>query len=205
MGQSRPKSILVASPVALLGLLAGACASMLYCQVTGQGTTSNAVPVDAAALIKAVDANQKQIEAARKDYIFHRRDEEPELDSHGHLKSTKVREYEVYFIGPWEIDRLLSKDGRPLNEGEQKKQDEEVRKQEAKARERIAKRDSGEDREKDEITVAKFLAADRFYHLRRGNLPGTRGLCDGFCPAPGFSAPFPGGQVIESAGRNTLD
>jgi hypothetical protein len=148
--------------------------------------SGKAVPVDPVALIKTVEANQNQIEAARKDYIFHRRDEMPELDSQGRLKTNKVREYEVYFIGPWEIDRLLSKDGKPLNEGERKKQDEEVRKQEAKARERIAKRDSGEDPGKDAITVAKFLAADRFYNLRRDTYKGREVYAMDFAPRPEF-------------------
>src|SRR5208283_1574082 len=96
-----------------------------------------APPADPTALIKTVAENQKQIEAIRKDYIFHRHDEDQEFDSQGHVKSTEIKEYEVHFLGPWEIDRLVSKGGKPLTEGESKKQDEQVRKQEAKARERI--------------------------------------------------------------------
>ena len=188
MVQPHPNRILVAFNLACLVLSAAVSTPSLCSQplLSVQETSANAVPIDPVALIKTVEANQNQIEAARKDYIFHRRDEMPELDSQGRLKTNKVREYEVYFIGPWEIDRLLSKDGKPLNEGERKKQDEEVRKQEAKARERIAKRDSGEDPGKDAITVAKFLAADRFYNLRRDTYQGREVYAMDFAPRPEF-------------------
>jgi len=170
-------------------LLAAAYAWTLYppVRVPGQASAANnAAPVDAVELMKSVDANQEQIEAARKDYLVHRRDEERAFDSQGHPKSTEVREYEVYYVGPWEIDRLLSKDGKRLNEGERKKQDDEVRKEEAKARERIAKRESGEDPGKDVITMAKFLAADRFYNLRRDTYQGREVYTIDFGPRPDF-------------------
>ncbi|MGA3323476.1 MAG: hypothetical protein ABSF45_03330 [Terriglobia bacterium] len=145
-----------------------------------------AAPPDPAALIKTVAENQKQIEAARKDYIFHRKDEEPEFDSQGHVKSTQIKEYEVYFIGPWEISRLLSKNGKPLTEEERNKQDEEVRKREARARERIANQESGEDPGKNTITLAKFLTADRFYNLHRDTYQGREVYAMDFAPRPEF-------------------
>jgi hypothetical protein len=55
---------------------------------------------DATALMKVVAENQKQIEARQKDYIFHRRDEERVTDKNGRVKFTRVKEYEVYFVGP---------------------------------------------------------------------------------------------------------
>lgn len=174
---------------AFLGLLVGACATTAHPQ--GKAPVSApasqvAAPVDTTALIKVVWENQKQVEAARKDYIFHRRDEEQFLDSQGHVKSTQIKEYEVFLIGPWEIERLLSKDGKPLSEGERKRQDDEVLKQETKARKRIAKRDSDEDPGKDTITVAKFLAADRFYNLHRDNYQGREVYAMDFAPRPDF-------------------
>lgn len=159
-----------------------------------------AAPPDPAALIKTVAENQKQIEAARKDYIFHRKDEEPEFDSQGHVKSTQVKEYEVYFIGPWEIDRLLSKNGKPLTEGERKKQDEEVRKREARARERIAKRESGEDPGKNTITLAKFLMADRFFNLHRDTYQGREVYAMDFAPRPGFQPHSLVDKVLKALG-----
>ncbi len=65
--------------------------------------------------MKTIGENQKQIEAARKDYIARRKDQE--FDSQGKVKSTETKEYEEHFIGPWLIERLVSKNGKPLSEG----------------------------------------------------------------------------------------
>jgi hypothetical protein len=179
------------------------CASALYPQgkVLGpEPAAQRAAPPDPATLIKTVAENQKQIDAARKDYIFHRKDEEPEFDSAGQVKSTRIKEYEVHFIGPWQIERLLSKDGKPLTEGERKKQDEEVRKQEAKARARIARQESSEDPGKNTITLAKFLAADRFYKLRRDTCQGREVYAMDFAPRPDFQPHSLVDKVLKALG-----
>ena len=184
-------------------LLAAAGALMLYPQVKPPGpepAAQNAAYPGPTTLIKTLRENQKQIEAARNNYIFHRRDEEPELDSQGHVKSTEVKEYEVYFIGHWEIDRLVSKDGKPITEGERKRQDEEVRKEEAKARARIARRESGEAPRKEEITMAKFLAADRFANLRRDTYRGRDVYAMDFSPRPDFQPHSLGDKLLKALG-----
>jgi len=170
-------------------LFAGAFVPTLYAQSNAPGTEP-ASPLDSlpdpSALIKTVENNQRQIEAIRKDYISHRQDEEQEFDSQGRVKSTQIKEYDVYFVGPWEIERLVSKNGKPLSEDESRKQDDDVRKQEAKARERIAKREAGEDPGKDTITLAKFLAADRFYSLRHDAYQQREVYAMDFAPRPDF-------------------
>ncbi len=170
-------------------LLAALGVSMVYAQANGPGpqpAPENVAPPDPAALLKTVYENQKQIEATRKDYIFRRKDVEQALDSHGQVKSAETREYEVYFVGPWEIERLVSKDGKPLSEGERRRQEEDVRRQEAKARARIAKRDADEKPGQDEITMAKFLAADHFFNLRRETYQGHEVYAMDFEPRPDF-------------------
>jgi hypothetical protein len=159
-----------------------------------------AAPTDPTMLIKIVWENQKQIEAARKDYIFHRQDEDQEMDSQGRIKSRELREYEVYFVGRWEIDRLVGKDGKPVSEGERRKQDEEVRKQEAKARARVAKQESGEDLGKDTFTLTKFLVADRFYNLRRETHQGHEVYAMDFEPRPDFEPHSLLDKVLKSLG-----
>ena len=115
-----------------------ATTTSLVPQDLGKPPVESSTTADPPALIKTVAQKQKQMEEIRKDYIFHRKDEERDMDSQGHVKSTEVKEYEVFFMGPWEIDRESSKNGRPLNASEQKKQDEEVSKQEKKARAHLA-------------------------------------------------------------------
>ncbi len=155
---------------------------------------------DPYALIKAVRENQKQIEAARKDYIFRRRDEDQNIDSEGRVKSTEIREYEVHFVANREIERLVSKDGKPLNEREARKQDEEVGKQEAKARENSAQQDEGEEPGKNTLTLAKFLAANRFYHLRRETYQGREVYALDFEPRPDFDAHSLVEKLLKSLG-----
>lgn len=191
------------SQIACLALLIEGSALTLHPQGKCPGpcpAADNAAPPDAVALIKTVANNQKQIEATRQDYLFHRQDEEMELDAQGQAKNSQIKQYEVYYVGPWEIDRLMSKDGKPLTEGERKKQDEDVRKQEAKARERIAKRDSGEDPDKNAITLAKFLAADRFYNLRRTTYEGREIYAMDFAPRPDFQPHSLVDKVLKALG-----
>lgn len=142
-------------------------------------------PTDAEALLKEVQANQKILEERRKDYIFHRHDEEQDADEDGHVKKTQTSDYEVYFVGNWQIERLLLQNGNPLSDSAKKKQDESVAKQEKQAREHIRKSDAGEN-DKEVITISKFLAADRFYNLRRDTLNGHEVYAFDFEPRPDF-------------------
>jgi hypothetical protein len=156
--------------------------------------------VDPETLIKQVSANQKQLEIARKNYIFHRRDEQQDADESGKVKKTTVTEYEVFFVGPWQIERLLAKNGKPLTESEKKKEDDNVAKQEKKARERIQREESGEEPEKDTFTPAKFLAADRFFNLRRDTLNGHEVYAFDFEPRADFKPHNLTEKVLQSLG-----
>lgn len=155
---------------------------------------------DPEALIKEVMANQRQLEERRKNYIFHRRDEEQDADESGKVKKTTVREYEVYFVGPWQIERLEAKDGKALDDSENKKQDKEVAKQEKDARERIQKTEHGDPPEKDELTPAKFLAADRFFNLRRDTLNGHEVYAFDFEPRPDFKPHSLSDKILQALG-----
>ncbi len=155
---------------------------------------------DPAKLIKDVWENQKKLEATRKDYIVRRKEEDQDLDSEGRIKSTEIREYEVDYVGNREIDRLVSKNGKPLSERESKWQDEEARRQEAKALRRAAKEDSEEDPGKNTFTATKFLAADRFYNLRQENYQGHEVYAMDFEPRPDFEPRSLLDKILKSLG-----
>jgi len=200
---SRPADSGVISRSIRLAFLVLACTSWLYSQekvLRPEPRAQNAAPTDPETLIKAVWENQKQLEAARKNYIFHRKEEEQEIDSQGRIKSREFKEYEVYYVGNRPIERLVGKDGKPLSERETRKQDEEVRKQEAKAREKAAKQESGEDPEKDAFTPTKFLAADRFYNLHRESYQGHEVYAMDFEPRPDFAPHSLLDKVLKSLG-----
>lgn len=175
-----------------------ACGVLLCASLSAAAQQSG--PPDAESLLRAVTANQKQLEITRRNYIFHRRDEVQDADERGKVKKTTVREYEVHFLGPWQIERLLAKDGKPLSDSEQKKQDEEVEKQEKDAKKRIAKAEAGDPPEKDELTPAKFLAADRFFNLRRDSLHGHEVYAFDFEPRPDFKPHNLNERVLQSLG-----
>lgn len=188
-------------PYIVLILLGAAIALPLNSQDKAQKSTTEGSPApDPAALMKIVAENQKQVEATQKNYIFHRKDEERVTDKKGHVKFTRVKEYEVFFVGPWPVERLLSKDGKPVTAAEQKKQDEGVRKQKKKARERIAKQAAGEEPGKDTITLGKFLAADHFYNLRHDTYQGREVYAMDFAPRPDFQPHSMVEKVLKSLG-----
>jgi hypothetical protein len=151
---------------ALAFLFVGIALAAPICALAVEAQAQNPDPE---ALIKSVWDHQKQLEELRKYYIFHRKDEDQNLDSSGNVKSADVREYEVHFTANEEIERLLSKNGKPISQFEEHVQDDEVRRQESRARKRAAKRESEDDTDKNEFTVSKFLAADRFFNLRKVN------------------------------------
>jgi hypothetical protein len=155
---------------------------------------------DPESLLKAVVANQKQLEVARKNYIFHRHDEEQDTDENGKVKKTTVSDYEVFFVENWQIERLLEKNGKTLNDSEKKKQDETVAKEEKKARERIDREAAGKEPDKEVITMAKFLDADRFYNLRRTTLNGHEVYAFDFSPRPDFKAHDMSEKILEALG-----
>jgi hypothetical protein len=160
----------------------------------------SAPPPDAETLLRAIVANQKQLEAARRNYIFHRRDEEHDADEQGNVKKTTISEYEVFFVGGWEIDRLLSRNGKALDDREKQKQDEQVAQQEKRARENIRREEAGESPDKDVITMSKFLGADRFFNLRRESYRGREVYAFDFAPKPDFKPHNLSEKVLESLG-----
>jgi hypothetical protein len=100
----------------------------------------------------------------------------------------------------WLTDQFFDLTGKPLTGSESKKQDDDVRKQEAKARQKIAKQESGENPGKDAITLAKFLAADRFFNLRRDTYQGREVYAMDFAPRPEFEPHSLVDKLLKSLG-----
>ncbi len=171
------------------------CAALLAqpLALSQEATTTAAVKPaevlpDPARLLNAVRENQKNLQEIVKNYIFRRHDDMPDMDDKGRLKSDKRKtaDYEIYYLGPYSIERLLSKDGKELSASEQKKQEQEVAKQEKKARERIAKRAAGAKSEKDELKIETFLKVDRFFNLRTDTYAGRPVYAFDFEPREDF-------------------
>jgi hypothetical protein len=91
---------------------------------------------------RSVEADHRSAELARS-YTCQQREVEKKLGKHGEVQSTEIRTYDVNFYYGQEYSKLVQKDDKPLNEKDQKKEDEKLEKFLAKLRNQ-----SEEEREK---------------------------------------------------------
>lgn len=99
--------------------------------------------IDAKEIVRrSVEADHKSWELVRS-YTCRQREVEKQIGKHGEIKSTAIKTYDVNFYYGREYSRLIEKDDQPLNEADQKKEDEKLDKFLAKLRDQ-----SEEEREK---------------------------------------------------------
>jgi len=91
---------------------------------------------------RSVEADHKSWELARS-YTCRQREVEKQMGKHGEVKSANIKTYDVNFYYGREYSRLIEKNDQPLNELDQKKEDEKLEKFLAKLRDQ-----SEEEREK---------------------------------------------------------
>jgi hypothetical protein len=131
---------------------------------------------DIAALMHDVETNQRAAEAIEKDYLYRSLVTEQQLDSHGGLKKTETREFEVFWENGVPVGRLVKKDGRELSAEDQRKESERIDKDSEKAKERREKADQ-EGKESDArghelMTASRALELGSFTNPRRVQLNG---------------------------------
>jgi hypothetical protein len=152
---------------------------------------------DPAELFHRLEANQKNLEALRRNYICLVQQEVTQLDGDGKTKKVERREFDEWYVAGEPVRRTITRDGVPLDDKEQKKEAERVAKQEKGNRERQAKRERGE-KSDDEITVGDFLQSSRFMNLRRETRNGRELLAMDFEPNPSYK---PHGRAQTFANR----
>jgi hypothetical protein len=143
---------------------------------------------DIPALMHSVEVNQKISEAIEKDYLYRSVQTAEELDGHGRVKKTETKEYDVFWVNGVPVHRLVKKDGKELGEGERKKEEEQIDKEVAKAKEKRAKAD-GKGAETDPhgnemVTVSRLLELGRFTNARRVQLNGRDTIAIDFTGDP---------------------
>jgi hypothetical protein len=127
---------------------------------------------------RSVEADHKSWELARS-YTCRQREVEKQLGKHGEVKSTTIKTYDVNFYYGREYSRLIEKDDQPLNEADQKKEDEKLEKFLAKLRdqseEEREKRAAKEKKEREEerAFLRDMLNAYDFTLLGEENVGGT--------------------------------
>jgi hypothetical protein len=90
-------------------------------------TDWNAPLPSASELKERVLTNLKKSEAEQERYICKTVDESDETDKNGNVKKRQVEGRDMFFVNGQEIDELTSKNGKPLNADQQKKERERVK------------------------------------------------------------------------------
>ncbi len=131
---------------------------------------------DIPTLMHEVETHQRASETVQKDYLYHEVANEQESDGHGGFKKNETTEYDVFWLNGVQVHKMIRKDGKDLTADEQKKEDERIDKEVAKAKDRRSKADEkGEETDShghEEVTVSRFLALGSFTNPRRVQMNG---------------------------------
>lgn len=152
---------------------------------------------DLKALFKEIDDNQKAIDKLKENYAGTRVEEETEFEKDGKIKKTETTEYTFFYLNGDEVSTLVKKDGKPLSDAEQKKENEKTQKEIADIQKREAKKEAKdekakeEDKEKkdkddDDVGIETFLRACQFVNPRHERFRGQDVLVFDFEPNPEF-------------------
>jgi hypothetical protein len=149
---------------------------------------------DLKALFKEIDDNQKAIDKIRENYAGSQSEEETEFEGDGKVKKYEINEYTFFYLNGNEITTLVKKDGKPLSDAEQKKENEKTRKRIEEHQKRQAKKEAKEEKAKeegkkdegDEPGIEVFLRACQFVNPRRERFRGQDVLVFDFEPNPEF-------------------
>ncbi len=112
------------------------------------------------ALIRKAADNDVENDKKQRDYTYVERQEVHRLDGKGQVKSTEVRTYDVMEIFGEQVQKLISKDDKPLSDKEAKKEDDKIQKLIDKRR-----NESDGDRQKRLAKEAKQREEDRQFVL----------------------------------------
>lgn len=150
---------------------------------------------DLKALFKEIDDNQKTIDKLKENYAGTRSEDETEFDGSGKVKKRELRESNFFYLNGTEVSTLVKKDGKPLSDYEQKKENERVQKRIRELQERHdkkeakrekAKEEGKEESDKDEPSIEVFLRTCQFVNPRRERYRGQDVLVFDFEPNPDF-------------------
>jgi energy-coupling factor transporter ATP-binding protein EcfA2 len=150
---------------------------------------------DLKALFKKIDENQKAIHKIKENYAGTRTEEETEYDGSGKVKKVETSQFTFFYMDGEEVSTLVQKDGKPLNEEEQNKENETTKKRIEELQRREAKKEAKEEKDEEQGKEAKndsnpgievFLRACQFVNPRRERFRGQEVLVFDFEPNPEF-------------------
>jgi hypothetical protein len=123
--------ILEFSVLLLLGVTTAAAQSAtLQPHETHPPSSSASAPLpDPRQLLDRSLASEKRTFDARENYLCQVHSETDELKSNGTLKKKQTEDDEEFFVNGHDVDRTLSRDGKPLDADQARKEDEHVQKE----------------------------------------------------------------------------
>jgi hypothetical protein len=158
-------------------------------------------------LFQEIDANQKQIDKVKENYAGTRNEEETEYDKSGKITRKETKEYTFFYLDGDEISTLVKKDGKPLSESEQAKENEKTQKEitsrQKKEEKKEAKKEHDEQegkeaKENDEPGIEVFLRSCQFVNPRIERFRGQDVLVFDFEPNPEFKPKTLEERVVKS-------
>jgi hypothetical protein len=187
------------TPLAVIAFLAVVAAVAIVPPAPAQLVSDSGAPPqqdprplpDIPTLLRDVGKNQQALEDLRKLYTCHLSEEEDKMDSDGQVKSRSVKEYDVFYIGEDQVLHLLAKDGKPLDAGEKKEEDDRFNKRfdDLKKKQAEFTRDpkkQAKKEEEDDAEVSDFLRAERFTNPRREHFRGQEVVAFDFNGNPDY-------------------
>ena len=150
---------------------------------------------DLKALFKEIEANQKAIDKIKENYAGTRSEEETQNDKTGKISKRELHEYTFFYLDGDEVSTLVKKDGKPLGDEEQKKENEKTQKEIERIQKRQAKKDAKDEKAKEEgkeqkddeeVGIDTFLRVCQFVNPRRERFRGQDVLVFDFEPNPEF-------------------
>ncbi len=114
------------SSVALVCFASAACAQ--------KPAEAAAKPIpDIRTLMTEVMEHQKQLEKVKENYTYRSNSVTQTIDGKGQVTKTETEDNEVFFVNTHRIERTVKKDGKPLSDHDQQKEQERVNKMVEKA------------------------------------------------------------------------
>jgi hypothetical protein len=117
-------------------------------------------------LIRQTAEKDMENDKRQRDYTYIQREEQHKLDGKGQVKSTETKTSEVMEIYGEQVERLISKDDKPLSDKEAKKEEEKIqkvidkRKNESESERK--KREEKEEKEREESRQFVSEVADAY-------------------------------------------
>ncbi|HTQ86962.1 MAG TPA: hypothetical protein VMI93_12170 [Candidatus Solibacter sp.] len=146
-------------------------------------------------LFTEIDKNQKAIDKLKENYAGSRTEEETEYSGDGAVKRHESMEYTFFYLLGQEVSTLVKKDGKPLSDAEQKKENDRARKRveeiqasavKKEAKEQKAREEGKQEKDEDEVGIEIFLRACQFINPRRERFRGQDVLVFDFEGNPEF-------------------